>query len=67
MHPTSNSRLIRLRELRGLIHVSTSTIFRWERGGNFPSRIKIGPNTVAWRLSDIEEWIAGKIGQACGR
>lgn len=49
--------LIHQRDLCALLGVSRSTLFRWERDGHFPRRIKLGPKRVAWRKSDIEDWI----------
>ena len=57
-------RLIREEALRRLVPVSHSTLFRWQRDGKFPVRIRIGSNAVAWRLAEIEEWIAHKSDQA---
>jgi predicted DNA-binding transcriptional regulator AlpA len=28
-----------------------------ERDGHFPTRIRLSPKRVAWRMSDIEAWI----------
>lgn len=35
--------------------VSTDTIWRWKRNGDFPRAAKVGPGTTRWRLADIEE------------
>lgn len=40
------------------IHVSNTTTLRWEKQGRFPRRIKMGGTTVAWFMSEIEEWLA---------
>ena len=53
-------RLIRKEALLRLISVSNSTLFRWERDGNFPPRIKIGHKAVAWRIAEIEDWLTRK-------
>ena len=37
---------------------STATLWRWVRDGLFPAPIRIGPNSVAWRVSDCQEWAA---------
>ncbi len=55
-------RLIDAKELHRLIPVSPMTIWRWERDQRFPARIRIGPNRVAWRLSEILAWIDEKAG-----
>jgi prophage regulatory protein len=52
------SRVIRFPELCKKIGVSRSTIFRWERDKKFPSRFKLGENSIAWLLSDVENWLA---------
>lgn len=39
---------------------SRQTLYNWERDGNFPKRRKIGPNSVAWLKSEIDQWIADR-------
>lgn len=51
------NQLIREDALRRLLSISHSTLFRWERDGQFPPRIKIGSSAVAWRLADVEDWL----------
>ncbi len=38
----------------GLSHV---TIWRLEKKGDFPQRVKLGARAVGWIESDIEKWI----------
>ncbi|MDP3196931.1 AlpA family transcriptional regulator [Tabrizicola sp.] len=33
--------------------VSTDSIWRWKRQGDFPKAFAIGPNCTRWRLSDL--------------
>ena len=56
----NHERLIRKPELFGLIGVSETTIWRWERDGKFPKRIDLGAKNVAWLASEINDWIAEK-------
>lgn len=35
--------------------VSTDSIWRWKRNGDFPSPVRIGSNCTRWRLSDLIE------------
>lgn len=37
--------------------VSRSTIDRWEQSKYFPKRIKLGKNSVGWRLDLVEKWL----------
>lgn len=39
------------------IHVSNTTLLRWEARGRFPRRIRMAGTTVAWFVSDIENWL----------
>lgn len=50
--------VLRIGEVRKRTGLSTSTINRREAKGIFPRRTPIGDNSVAWYLSEIEDWIA---------
>lgn len=36
-------------------------ILRLEKTGKFPRRIKVGPNRVAWLLTEVEAWVAARV------
>lgn len=44
----------RIFELTKRYGVSRATIYRWIADGRFPAPIKLGPNTSAWKASDLE-------------
>lgn len=50
-------RFIRTAELVGKVGLSRATIWRLERAGKFPKRRQIGPGSVAWLESEVEEWM----------
>jgi prophage regulatory protein len=52
--------LLRQRDVCRLLQVSRSTLFRWERAGAFPARLRVGPGIVAWRKSDIDDWLRSR-------
>ncbi len=54
------SRLIRLKELLELVPLSRSTVYDRMAAGTFPRSLNLGGGVVAWRLSDIEEWVASR-------
>ena len=54
------SRLLRFGEVRHRTGLSRSTIWRMERGGMFPKRVKVSVNVVAWREDEVSEWIQSK-------
>ncbi len=49
-------RLIRSKELTQLVGLSRSQVYRLERAGKFPRRRQLGPNSVAWVLSEVLAW-----------
>ena len=52
------SRIYRPRELAALIGVSTATIWRMRRRGEFPEPIRLSPGTCGWSAAVIEQWLA---------
>lgn len=58
---SQSKRLIDRKELRNLVPVSPSQIYRWERAGLFPKRRQIGPCRVAWSYAEVLEWIECKL------
>lgn len=56
----THSRLIRLPEVIRLTGLSKSTIYRLERKGLFPPRVKDGQHAVAWREREIIAWIEAR-------
>jgi prophage regulatory protein len=58
MEPT---RIIRKRELLHRVGYDYSTVWRLERDGGFPSRVRLRPNSVGWREDEISQWIKSRI------
>lgn len=56
----SMARLLRIDEVRRRTGLSRTSLWRKEKEGTFPSRVKIGANSVAWREEDIEAWIESR-------
>lgn len=46
--------------LAKLLEVSETFIWREERAGRFPQRVRLGAQAVAWFEDEIAEWIAGR-------
>jgi prophage regulatory protein len=57
MNMSTHSKLVSQIELRNRVPYSRSHIDRLERSGNFPRRLKIGPNRIAWLSAEIDQWI----------
>lgn len=52
------TRLLRLKQVKAIVPLGTSTIYRRMEAGTFPKPRSLGGNVVAWLESDIENWIA---------
>lgn len=50
-------RVIREAECKWMTGIAKSTRAFMETKGRFPKRIILGPKIVAWRLSEVQEWI----------
>ena len=55
-----DSRIIRKPELFARLALSDATIWRMERAGKFPRRIKLGSNSVGWFDNEIDAWLEKK-------
>ena len=56
-HLENIDRLLRLDEVLHVTGMGRNTVYRRIREGTFPKQVKIGPNSVAWRQSDITQWM----------
>lgn len=50
-------RIIRKPELLNMIGLSDPTIWRMEKAGNFPKRLRLGGNSCGWLESEISGWL----------
>lgn len=55
----------RRRQVREAIGYADRTIDRKEQLGQFPKRVKLGPNAVGWYSDEIEEWIESRERGGC--
>ena len=49
----TSERVIRKPELLAMIGLSDPTIWRMEKDGKFPKRIRLGGNSCGWLLSEV--------------
>ena len=53
-------RIIRKPELFSKVGLSDATIWREEKAGRFPKRIRLGGQSVGWFSDEIEGWFQAK-------
>ena len=52
-----SDQLLRLTEVIDLVKKSRATIYMDMKRGDFPQSISIGRRAVAWKRSDLDEWL----------
>jgi predicted DNA-binding transcriptional regulator AlpA len=57
-HPPTAKRPNGKPAIHGILPFSGPTLWRKVRDGKFPRPVKLGPNTTAWKVSDIQAWMA---------
>ena len=50
-------RVLRRRELVAKVGLSIMTIWRRERDGTFPRRVRLGCNSVGWIEEEVDAWL----------
>jgi prophage regulatory protein len=50
-------RFLRTDEVQRRVGLGRSTIFEYERRGEFPARRKLGPKAVGWLESEIDDYL----------
>lgn len=58
-----DKRLVTKKELKTVcgIPYTPQHIGRLEAAGKFPKRVRLGPNRVAWLLSEVDAWLNERI------
>ncbi len=62
LHEPFVERLIRIDEVKRLTGISTATLYRKISANEFPRPVPLGVGARAWPLSEIQSWIASRIG-----
>ena len=57
-----NRRLIRRKEVQEKTGLGASSIYAMMKQGKFPKAVNISERRVAWIESDVDSWIAERIG-----
>lgn len=60
MTETAPRKMLSERQILDLLPIARSTLQAWEKDGNFPKSVTIGPNRKAWFADEVAEWQAKK-------
>ena len=53
--------IIKLSEVKGVVPLSTASIYRLIKKGEFPKQIKLSERSSGWILEEVEQWLEGQI------
>ena len=59
-------KILRFPEVEEKIGLSRSTVWRLERAGKFPQRVRIGLRGIGWYESEIDDFLANREGVQLG-
>lgn len=54
-------RILSKRQLKELVLYSPQHIARLEKAGQFPKRVKLGPNRVGWIEDEVLDWLQSRL------
>jgi len=60
-------KILRQRHVCEAVGYSPMHIWRLEKAGRFPRRVKLGPNSVGWVSTEIDAWIEARIAERDAR
>ncbi|MDD5759168.1 MAG: AlpA family phage regulatory protein [Desulfobulbaceae bacterium] len=60
MRDLIQERIIRKAELLAMVGLSDPTIWRMEKAGKFPKRLRLGGNSCGWLSTEISGWFADR-------
>jgi len=53
--------LLKRSEVLALVGLGSTTVWRLEKGGNFPARKQLSAGRVGWLRSEVEKWIESRL------
>lgn len=56
----NETRFLRIAQVKQLIGLSSSQIYKLINEGNFPAQIKLSVRAVAWRWTEVRAWMEGR-------
>lgn len=58
---TSAGNMVLADELQRLVPYSRNHLRRLEAAGQFPRRVRLGANRVAWLRAEVEQWLTARV------
>lgn len=61
LKPATESRILRLQQIKARTGLSKSTLYVYMANKQFPRSIQIGPRATGWLASDVDAWIDSRV------
>ena len=55
------------KEMKKVVGLSTTTIWRLEKKGEFPRRINLTDHRVGWQEAEVLDWLKKRPRRICGK
>ena len=55
------NKIIKLSKVKNKVPLSTASIYRLIKKGEFPKQIKLGERSSGWILEEVEQWLENRI------
>lgn len=52
--------VLRTEQLCQYVSLSRTTIWRLEKSGQFPKRVRLGQNSVGWLKDEVDNWLESR-------
>lgn len=59
----AQTRILRKPELLAMVGLSDPTIWRMEKDGKFPKRIRLGGNSCGWISDEVDSWLEERMAE----
>jgi len=60
MNEFTPSKILRAKDLKACLNISSATFWRWVKEPSFPRKIQMGPRAVGWDSQEVSQWLKGK-------
>ena len=60
---TRHTRILTIKDVRARVPYSSVQLWRKERAGEFPGRVRLGANRVGWVEAEVEAWLNSKLAE----
>ena len=54
------AKILRTSDVLKMVGLSRVTLWRLCRSGDFPRALRLGPRSVGWRSSEVQDWIESR-------